>query len=65
MIQPRTRQKKHQVSSRAITEIQNSIERDAIRWKCSKSWIIATALAAFYDIDIAMPYEVKKKKRAA
>ncbi len=64
-IQPRTKQKKHQLSSRAITEIQRAIERDAIRWNCSKSWIIATALAAFYEIDIVTPYETKKKKKAA
>lgn len=64
MIQPRTRQKKHQMSARAITAINEAIERDAMRWKCSKSWIIATALAAFYDIDMALPYEAKKKKVA-
>jgi hypothetical protein len=64
-IQPRTRQKKHKISTRAITEIQNAVERDSIRWKCSKSWIIATALAAFYGIDIALPFEVKKNKKAA
>lgn len=63
-IQPRTRQKKHQISTRAITEIENAVARDAVRWKCSKSWIIATALAAFYDIDLAAPYEIKKKKVA-
>jgi hypothetical protein len=64
-IQPRTKQKKHQISSRAITEIQHAVERDSIRWKCSKSWIIATALAAFYNIDIATPFEIKKKNKAA
>ena len=64
-IQPRTRQKKHQMSTRAITELQSAIEGDAVRWKCSKSWIIVTALAAFYDIEVAAPFEVKKKKKAA
>jgi len=63
-IQPKTKQKKHQMSSRAITEIQHAVERDSMRWDCSKSWIIATALAAFYGISIAMPYEVKKKRAA-
>lgn len=46
-------------------KIQDAVERDAIRWDASRSWIISTALAAFYGIDIMMPYEAKKKKRAA
>jgi predicted transcriptional regulator len=44
-----------------IEDIKRAVERDARRWDCSRSWIIATALAAFYDIDIMAPYEVKKK----
>ncbi len=48
-----------------INEIKNAVERDAERWDCSRSWIIATALAAFYNIDIMKPYEVKKRKRKA
>lgn len=65
IIQPRTKQKRHQLSTRAITEITRCIERDAIRWNSSKSWIIVSALAAFYDIDIAVPFEAKRKKKAA
>lgn len=56
-IQPRTKQKKHQISSRAITQINDAISRDSIRWNCSKSWIITTALGAFYGIDVVKPYE--------
>ena len=48
-----------------IDEIKNAVEHDAIRWNCSKSWIIATALAAFYNIDIMKPYEIKKRKGKA
>ena len=45
------------VTSTVKDEIKDCIERDAIRWKCSESWIIATALAAFYDIDLHVPFE--------
>lgn len=60
--QPRTRQRKHRVEAGAITAIRDAVERDAIRWGCSRSWIMATALAAFYGIEIAKPYEEKKPK---
>jgi len=61
-IQPRLKKgKREQVSSAVIEQIKRAVERDAIRWNCGKSWIIATALAAFYGIDIMQPYEVKKK----
>ena len=42
--------------------VKAAVERDARRWECSRSWIIATALAAFYDIDIVKPDEVPAKK---
>lgn len=41
----------------------NAIERDALRWDCSMSWIQATALAAFYNIDILKPATVYKRKK--
>ena len=44
--------------------VKAAVERDAIRWDCSRSWIVATALAAFYGVDIMKPFEVKKRKVA-
>jgi len=38
-------------------ELKDCVRRDSIRWKCSESWIVATALAAFYDVDLATPFE--------
>lgn len=35
--------------------ILNAVIRDSIRWDASPSWIIATALAAFYSVDIVTP----------
>lgn len=45
--------------------IRAAVQRDAMRWDCSRSWIIATALAAFYGVDIVIPQEAKPKRRAA
>lgn len=61
--QPKSRIKKIREQSRINPSIYKAVERDAIRWNCSKSWIVATALAAFYDIDIIQPYEIKKEKK--
>lgn len=63
-IQPRTKQKKHKISSLAILKINDAVMRDAMRWNCSKSWIISTALAAFYGIDIITPYGSMKHHEA-
>lgn len=62
-IQPRSKRPRKQISSKVIKEIEDAIERDAIRWRCSKSWIEHTALAAFYGIDIPLPYEKPVKLR--
>ena len=61
-IQPRTKEKKIQSGARMIMQVHHAVERDAMRWNCSKSWIIHTALAAFYGIDIIKPSDIKKKK---
>lgn len=42
--------------------VKAAVERDAIRWDCNKSWIVATALAAFYGVDIVKPFEVRKPR---
>lgn len=47
------------------SRIRAAVQRDALRWNCSRSWIIATALSAFYEIDIPLPHEGRKKARAA
>ncbi len=63
-IQPRLRKPRKKLKSSLVKELREAIERDAIRWDCSKSWIMATALAAFYGIDIIKPYENKKRRAA-
>jgi hypothetical protein len=60
--QPKSKIPKMQVSAYAHKKIREAVERDSIRWQCSKSWIIATALAAFYDIDILAFDKADKKK---
>jgi len=64
-IQPRLKHPRRVIKSYPAKEIEAAVRRDVMRWNCSRSWIIATALAAFYNIDIITPYEVKKKKRIA
>lgn len=60
--QPRIKQRRHPLQAKTVTKLLDCIERDSMRWNCSKSWIIATALAAFYGVDIVKPYEIKNKK---
>ncbi len=64
-IQPKSKRPKKRLDASILKEIREAVERDAIRWNCSKSWIVATALAAFYGIDIMKPYQDKRKRRAA
>lgn len=54
----------HSTQIAAVThdKIKEAVIRDSIRWNCSESWIIATALAAFYNIDIVTPFPQTKKK---
>jgi len=63
--QPRLKHHRESLPSCVIKEIKLAVERDSIRYDCSRSWIVATALAAFYNIDIMKPYEAKKKRKAA
>lgn len=58
-------QKRLPLPSYVHKKIREAVQRDAVRWNSSRSWIVATALAAFYDIDIIAPYESKKKGKAA
>lgn len=61
-IQPRSAGKtRRDLHPRVEKEIFKAVDRDAARWNCSRSWIIATALAAFYGIDIIKPYSNKRK----
>lgn len=61
--QPKLKHRRESLPSCVQKEIRAAVTRDSLRWNCSRSWIVATALAAFYDIDIMKPYETKKKKR--
>jgi hypothetical protein len=62
--QAKLKQPRYRLQAKTINKLVDCIERDSIRWNCSKSWIIATALAAFYGIDIAKPYEADKLKKS-
>jgi hypothetical protein len=65
-IQPRMKKggQREELWSAVDPRIRAAAERDAIRWKCSLSWIAHTALAAFYDIDIVRPSEAKRKRKS-
>lgn len=45
--------------------VREAVVRDSIRWNTSRSWIIATALAAFYNIDIVTAYPTRVKLKRA
>lgn len=63
-IQPKAKGRKP-VSARAGKQVREAVERDAVRWGCSKSWIIHTALAAFYGVEIATPAQAAPRRREA
>lgn len=50
------------VSAMADPRIRAAVESDAIRWNCSYGWIVSSALAAFYGIDILRPNEGRKRR---
>lgn len=50
-IQPKGKEKQ-QVSTRVHRQIRKSVEFTANRFECSKSWVIAVALADFFGIEI-------------
>ena len=60
--QPRIGEVRESYKSYLNQELRDAIKKDTIRWKCSTSWIIATALAAFYDVNIIRPSEISKSK---
>ena len=49
-----------QISSRVEDRIRNRVERDSIRYNCSKSFVINTILASFYNIVIEEHYDEHK-----
>ena len=57
---PRSRAPKFKHSLSAIKKLNDAIERDAIRWNCSKNWIMVTALGAFYGIEVINPFKLEK-----
>lgn len=62
--QPRLKKgKRDPLPSCVDPRVKAAVERDSIRWNCSRSWIIATALAAFYEVDIVQPFDTAKRKR--
>jgi hypothetical protein len=60
--QRREKEPRNHLKSYLNSQLENAIKRNALRWNCSESWVIATALAAFYGVDILKPNEVKQKK---
>lgn len=50
--------------STAVTEeIERRIKDDMIRFKASRSWVIASGMAAIYNIDIVSCWEDATKRR--
>jgi len=60
--QPKIGEPRGNYQSYLNKELRDAIKKDTIRWKCSTSWIIATALAAFYDVNIIRPSDLNKSK---
>lgn len=58
---PRSRREKFRFSIKAIGKLKDAIERDSIRWDCSKNWIMVTALGAFYGIEVINPFKLEKE----
>jgi hypothetical protein len=57
---PRSRGEKFPFSIKTMGKLKDAIERDAIRWDCSKNWIMVTALGAFYGIEVINPFKLEK-----
>ena len=60
--QPRLRLPRQPLPACVAKEIWSAVDRDARRFDCSRSWIIAVTLATYYDIDIIRPGEMKRKR---
>ena len=56
-----TKRERKQVSTRVIRQIEKHIEHTSKRFDCSKSWVIAVALADFFGIEIER-YDSSKGK---
>jgi hypothetical protein len=54
-IQPRVKGGRDWQTTGCDPEIAACIDRDAIRWGCSRSWIWQTVAGAFYGKNVASP----------
>ena len=57
----RLKEERQQTSTIVIPQIEKHVEHTSKRFDCSKSWVIATALADFFGIEIER-YDSSKDK---
>jgi hypothetical protein len=57
---PYSKAPKFRATLSAVKRLNDAIERDSIRWNCSKNWIMVTALGAFYGIEVINPFKLEK-----
>jgi len=43
--------------------LREAIERDGLRFDCSHSWVIVTALGAFYGVDVVSAWAPPRRRR--
>lgn len=51
------------MSTAVVKEIEQRIKDDMIRFRASRSWVIASGMAAIYNVDIVSCWEESKKRR--
>lgn len=44
-------------------DLRNAIERDGLRFRCSYSWVIVSALGAFYGIDVVPAWGKPRRRK--
>lgn len=59
-IQKPVRGGRKRVSAGVVKQIEQRVERDAIRYNCSKSFVVNTILARFYHVVIEEHYDENK-----
>jgi hypothetical protein len=62
-IQPRVKGGRKPLPASVIKEIEEAVRFVAKEYNISRSWVVATALATFFDIDIRRYDDVGKKRK--
>jgi hypothetical protein len=63
-IQPRRGKPRNSAKVFYDPAVEAAVRRDMIRWKSSRSWILHTVAAAFYEIDIVTPQAARPKAKS-